>query len=103
MHERNILLGFYERRFDIFVIRIVDRILDILPALLEGHLISGKGFSLEIKEIEHVELELQRVSLESTRKFLKVEVRVKGFTVNVLTNLEPLTKNLSSGDDLPSS
>jgi hypothetical protein len=103
MHERKILLGFYERRFDIFVIRIVDRILDILPALLEGHLISGEGFSPEIKEIEHVELELQRISLESARKFLKVEIGVKGFTINVLTNLESLTKNLGSGDDLPSS
>jgi hypothetical protein len=98
MHVRKILLGFYECRFDIFVMRIVDMNLDILPALLEGHV-----KLLQIKEIEHMELELQRVSLESTREFLKVEVRVKGFTINVLTRLKTLTKNLGSGDDFPSS
>jgi len=75
MHERKILLGFYECRFDIFVMRIVDMNLDILPALLEGH-----AKLLQIKEIKHVELELQGISLESARKFFKVEVRVKRFT-----------------------
>ena len=103
MHERKILLGFYECRFDIFVMRIVDRFFDILPALLEGHLIPSEGLSFEIKEIEHVELELQRISLEGTREFLKVEVRVKGFTINVLTRAKTLPKNFSSGDDLSSS
>jgi hypothetical protein len=98
MHEREILLGFYECRFDIFVMRIVDRILYILPALLEGHL-----KLLQIKEIKHMELELQRVSLESAGKFLKVEVRVKGFTINVLTRFKTLTKNLGPRDNLPSS
>ena len=83
--------------------RIVDGILDILPALLESHLIPSEGFSFEIKEIEHVELELQRVSLESTREFLKVEVRVKRFTINVLSRFKTLTENLGPRDNLPSS
>ena len=47
-------------------------------------------FTFQIKEIKHMELELQRVSLESARKFLKVEVGVKGFTINVLTRLKTL-------------
>jgi hypothetical protein len=54
VHLGKILLGFYECRFDIFVMRIVDMNLDILPPFLKGH-----SELLEIKKVKDIKLELQ--------------------------------------------
>src|SRR6056300_355090 len=80
----------------ILVVGVLER-LNLFPALLERHV-----KLLQIKEVEHMELELQGVSLEDARELLKVEVGIKRFTIDILTLLETLTENLSPGYNLTS-
>src|SRR6056300_1013893 len=96
MDHRNVLPQHDKRRLHIFIVGVLER-LDLFPTFLKGHV-----KLLQIKEIEHMELELQGVSLESARKFFKVEVGVKRFTIDILTLLETLTENLSPEYNLTS-
>ena len=96
VNGRYMVMQHDECRLHVFVLGVLER-LNLFPALLERHV-----KLLQIKEVEHMELELQGVSLEDARKFFKVEIGIKRFTIDILTLLESLTKNFSSRDNLTS-